>query len=144
MSSQVHQNYSSEVEAFVDRLNMHLQASYTFLSLGFYFNHDNKAMGECEPLFLQIGQEEWGKTQDGIEAAILLEKNLNQALLDLHALGFAYEESHLCDFLENHFLDEEVKFVKKMGDHLTSLRWLSGPQAGLGKYIFENLTFKHD
>lgn len=58
MSSQVHQNYSSEVEAFVDRLNMHLQASYTFLSLGFYFNHDNKAMGECEPLFLQIGQEE--------------------------------------------------------------------------------------
>ena len=31
MSSQVHQNYSTEAEAFVDRLiNMHLQASYTY------------------------------------------------------------------------------------------------------------------
>lgn len=34
MSSQVRQNYSTEVEAFVNRLiNMHLQASYTYLSL---------------------------------------------------------------------------------------------------------------
>ena len=32
-------------------------------------------------------QDEWGKTQDAMEAAINMEKNLNQALLDLHALG---------------------------------------------------------
>ena len=59
--------------------------------------------GSCS-LFQDVqkpSQDEWGKTQDAMEAAILLEKNLNQALLDLHALGFAYEGSHLCDFLEN-------------------------------------------
>ncbi|KAB0388843.1 hypothetical protein E2I00_010821 [Balaenoptera physalus] len=65
-------------------------------------------------------QNEWGKTQDTMEAAILMVKNLNQALLDLHALGSACAGSHLCDFLESHFPDKEVKLIK-MGDHLTNL-----------------------
>ena len=39
MSSQIRQNYSTEVEAAVNRLaNLHLRASYTYLSLSFYFN----------------------------------------------------------------------------------------------------------
>lgn len=45
MSSQIRQNYSTEVEAEVNRLaNLHLQASYTYLSLGFYFNCDDVAL----------------------------------------------------------------------------------------------------
>ena len=42
MSSQIRQNSSTEVEAAVNRLvNMHLRASYTYLSLGFYLTcHD--------------------------------------------------------------------------------------------------------
>ena len=79
-----------------------------------------------------------------MEAALLVEKNLNQALLDLHSLASARGDPHICDFLENHFLDEEVKLIKKMGDHLTNLRRLAGPQAGLGEYLFERLTLKHD
>ncbi|KAB1273377.1 Ferritin light chain [Camelus dromedarius] len=51
-------------------------------------------------------QDEWGKNQDAMEAVIVLEKNLNQALLDLHALGSAHTDPHLCDFREGHFLDE--------------------------------------
>jgi hypothetical protein len=35
-----------------------------------------------------------------MEAALALEKNLNQALLDLHILGSAHTDPHLCDFLE--------------------------------------------
>lgn len=75
---------------------------------------------------------------------LLVEKNLNQALLDLHGLASARRDPHICDFLENHFLDEKVKLIKKMGDHLTNLRRLAGPQAGLGEYLFERLTLKHD
>ena len=78
-----------------------------------------------------------------MEAALLVEKNLNPALLDLHGLAAARRGPHICDFLENHFLDEEVKLIKKMGDHLTNLRRLAGPQAGLGDYLFERLTLKH-
>uniref|UniRef100_A0A4W2DFR9 Ferritin n=1 Tax=Bos indicus x Bos taurus TaxID=30522 RepID=A0A4W2DFR9_BOBOX len=157
MSSQIRQNYSTEVEAAVNRLvNMQLRASYTYLSLGFYFDRDDVALEALlklqnqrggRALFLDVqkpSQDEWGKTQDAMEAALLVEKNLNQALLDLHGLASARGDPHICDFLENHFLDEEVKLIKKMGDHLTNLRRLAGPQAGLGEYLFERLTLKHD
>ncbi|KAM7226984.1 hypothetical protein CapIbe_022059, partial [Capra ibex] len=153
MSSQIHQNYSTEVEAAVNRLvNMKLRASYTYLSLGFkregverLLKLQNQRGGRA--LFLDVqkpSQDEWGKTQDAMEAALLVEKNLNQALLDLHGLASARGDPHICDFLENHFLDEEVKLIKKMGDHLTNLHRLAGPQAGLGEYLFERLTLKHD
>ncbi|EPY73271.1 hypothetical protein CB1_020538001 [Camelus ferus] len=73
-----------------------------------------------------------------------LEKNLKQALLDLQALGSAHTDSHLCAFLGSHLLDEEVRRIKKMGDHLTDLYRLAGPQAGLGGYLFERLTPKQE
>ena len=34
-------------------------------------------------------QDEWNKTLDNKETAMALEKNLSQALVDLHALGSA-------------------------------------------------------
>ncbi|XP_054435515.1 ferritin light chain-like [Pteronotus mesoamericanus] len=157
MSSQIRQNYSSEVEATVNRLaNLHLGAPYTYLSLGFYFDHDDVALHGVGHFFRELAEEkcegserllklqiqrggrillndaakpskdDWGKTQDAMEAALALEKKLNQALLDLHALGSARTDPHLCDFLENYFPDEEVKLIKKMGDHLTNIRRL-GP-----------------
>nr|KAF6409863.1 ferritin light chain [Rousettus aegyptiacus] len=154
MSSQIRQNYSTEVEAAVNRLvNLYLRASYTYLSLGFYFDRDDVALEGMQSqrggraVFQDLqkpSQDEWGRTQDAMEAAMIMEKNLNQALLDLHALGSAHADPHLCDFLETHFLDEEVKLIKKMGDHLTNLRRLACPQAGLGEYLFERLTLKHD
>ncbi|KAB0358614.1 hypothetical protein FD754_002770, partial [Muntiacus muntjak] len=70
-------------------------------------------------LFLDVqksSQDEWDKTQDTMESALLVE-NLNQALLYLHDLGSAHADPHICDFLESHFLDEEVKLIKKMGEH---------------------------
>ena len=79
-----------------------------------------------------------------MEVALLIEKNLNQAFLDLHGLGSASADPHLCDFLENHFLGEEVKLIKKLGDHLTNLCRLAGPHAGLGEYLFKWFTLKHD
>ena len=45
----------------------------------------------------KLSQDEWGKTQDTIEAALLLEKNLEQAILDLHGLG-SVTSPHICDF----------------------------------------------
>lgn len=45
MSSQIHQNYSSEVEATINHLvNLHLQASLYVPTLGFYFNFENVAL----------------------------------------------------------------------------------------------------
>ncbi|EPY74170.1 ferritin light chain [Camelus ferus] len=89
-------------------------------------------------------QAEGGKTQDPVEAAIPLKENLNQALLDLHALGSARPDLYLCDILDSHFLGEDVKLIKKMGKHLTNLCRLASPEAGRGNYLFQRLNLKHD
>ena len=65
-------------------------------------------------------------------------------LLDLHSLPSARRDPHICDFLENHFLNEEVKLIQKMGDHLTNLCRLAGPQTELGGSLLERLLCKHD
>ncbi|XP_057636926.1 zinc finger protein OZF-like [Chionomys nivalis] len=37
----------------------------------------------------------------------------------LHSLDSACKDSHFCDILDNHLLEEEVKLIKKMGNNLT-------------------------
>ena len=64
---------------------------------------------------------------------MVLEKNLSQVLWYLQALGSAHMDLYLSDFLEGHFLDEEVEIIKKVGNHLTNLRrwdWASIPWKG--------------
>lgn len=47
MTSQIRQNYSTNVKVTVDHMvNMHLWVSYTYISLCFYFNHNDIAL-EC-------------------------------------------------------------------------------------------------
>ena len=58
MSSQIRQNYSSEVEAAVNRLvNMQLWASYTYLSLGFYFDRDDVALEGVSHFFRELAKK---------------------------------------------------------------------------------------
>ncbi|KAB0407206.1 hypothetical protein E2I00_000829 [Balaenoptera physalus] len=159
-------------------INLHLQASSTCLSLSCYFEGDKVALtgvgcffrelaeekregsqlllkmqkqwGGCAPV--QDGQklspDEWSTSVDALEAAMAVEKSLNQALLDLHALGSASADAQLCEFLESRFLQVEMKILKKMGDQLTNLRKLAGPEAGplagQGEYLFERLSCPRD
>ncbi|XP_045645082.1 ferritin light chain-like [Ursus americanus] len=87
-------------------------------------------------------QDEWHKTLDTMEAAMVQEKSLNPRLLDLHALGSA-PQTQLGDFLEIHFPDEKVKLIKKMDDHVTNLPKMAVPQEWLGESLLERLTLKH-
>ena len=59
-------------------------------------------------------QCEGGKTADALEATAVMEKNLNEALLGLHALDSACADSQLSDFRESRFRGEQVKLIKKM------------------------------
>lgn len=87
-----------------------------------------------------LSQDVWGKAMNSMEAAIVLGKNLNQALSDLHALHSAGTDAHPCDFLESH-LPEEENLIKKIRT-LWHLCWLAGPQTGLQEYLSERLTLK--
>ena len=58
MSSQICQNYFTEVEAAINRLvNMQLRASYTCLSLGFYFDRDDVALEGVGHFFSELARE---------------------------------------------------------------------------------------
>merc|ERR1711879_1128963 len=70
---------------------------------------------------------EWGSPVDALEAALELEKTVNQSLLDMHKASDG--DAHLCDFLEGEFLDEQVDAIKEISSLVT--KWKrAGP--GLG------------
>ncbi|XP_036595432.1 ferritin light chain-like [Trichosurus vulpecula] len=167
-SSQIRQNFSSEAKAAINRLaTLYLQASYSYLSLGFYFDWDDVALPRVSRFFRELAkdkhegaehlmrlqnqhggrvllqavqkpaQDEWGRSLDAMQAALNLEKDPNQALLKLHALGSSQGDPQPCDFLDSHYLGEEVKLLKRLGNHLTTLHHVQvDPQSGL--------SLKHD
>lgn len=151
-------------------VNMELYASYVYLSMSSYFDRDDVALRHVSEFFRSQSHEErehaekllkfqsqrggrlllqeiksperdaWGTTLDAMEAALKLEKSVNQALLDLHRLASDKGDPHLCDFLETHYLDEQVKAIKVLGDYITNLRRLASDKGGLGEYLFDKHT----
>merc|ERR1712107_257977 len=111
------------------QINMEFYASYVYLSMGSYFNRHDQAlhgfgshfMGESEEerkhgiklmeyqtklggrvVFQDIAKPstmEWGSPAEAMEAALELEKTVNQSLLDLHKCADSKGDAHLCDFL---------------------------------------------
>ncbi|XP_029441542.1 ferritin heavy chain B-like isoform X2 [Rhinatrema bivittatum] len=175
MESQVRQNFHRECEAAINRMvNMELYASYTYLSMSYYFERDDVALHHVAEFFKEQSHEErehaekflkyqnkrggravlqdikkperdeWGNTLEAMQAALQLEKTVNQALLDLHKLASdkaslnpSLPPPQLCDFLENEYLEEQVKAIKKLGDYITNLKRLGVPQNGMGEYLFD-------
>ncbi|XP_026567665.1 ferritin light chain, oocyte isoform-like [Pseudonaja textilis] len=151
-------------------VNQLLQSSYTYLSLSYYYTRDDVALSKFASFFHHLSEEkheqaekfltfqnrrggrvvlqdvkkpeqdEWKNGISAMEAALKLEKTLNQALLDLHQVASRHTDPHLCDFLETHYLDEEVKLIKKLGDHVTNLKRVRAQEEGLGEYLFDRLT----
>uniref|UniRef100_UPI00398F60F3 ferritin, higher subunit-like n=1 Tax=Pristiophorus japonicus TaxID=55135 RepID=UPI00398F60F3 len=89
-------------------------------------------------------QDEWSNGLETMQRALQMEKNVNQRLLDLHKHSTGSTDPHFpsfsCDFLETHYLDEQVKMIKKLGDHITNLKRLGAPENGLGEYLFDKHT----
>merc|ERR1712243_259726 len=57
---------------------------------------------------------EWGSPAEAMEAALELEKTVNQSLLDLHKCADSKGDAHLCDFLEAEYLGEQVDGIKSI------------------------------
>ena len=75
-----------------------------------------------------------------MQCALQLEKNVNQALLDLHKLASEHVDPHLCDFLESHYLNEQVEAIKKLGDHITNLSRMDAQNNKMAEYLFDKHT----
>lgn len=79
-------------------------------------------------------KDEWGSGLEALKDALDLEKEVNGSLLKLHQVATNKNDPHLCDFLENEFLNEQVKSIKELSDMITKLN-RAGP--GLGEFIFD-------
>ena len=161
----IRQNFHDECEKSLNKqINMEMYASYTYLTLYSYFIQHDKALHGFARMFIKNSQEErehslilidyqakrGGKVimedikkpevelktaKDAVEAALKLEKEVNQSLLDLHVLAGEKGDGHLSDFLEEHFLEEQVDSIKEIGDLVTRLE-MAGD--GLGVIYIDN------
>nr|ABH10672.1 ferritin [Haliotis discus hannai] len=163
--TQPRQNFHCESEAGINRqINMELYASYTYQSIGFYFERDDVALPGFSKYFKKASEEErehaeklmkyqntrggrivlqdikkpemdeWGTALESMQVALSLEKNVNQSLLDLHAVASKHSDAQMCDFLESEYLEEQVKAIKEISDHITNLKRVG---AGLGEYMYD-------
>ncbi|XP_042324395.1 LOW QUALITY PROTEIN: ferritin light chain, oocyte isoform-like [Sceloporus undulatus] len=151
-------------------VNQSPHASYKYLSLGLYFNQDDVPLTKFFSFFHHLSEEkheqaekfltfqslhggrvvlqgikkpeqdEWKNRAVTMEVALNLEKSVNQALLDLHQVACCHTDPHLCDFLETHYLDEELKLVKVLGDHMTNLKHVHASEEDLDEYLFDLLA----
>ena len=155
------------------QINLELYASYVYLSMSCYFDRDDVALKNFAKYFLHQSHEErehaeklmklqnqrggriflqdikkpdrddWESGLNAMECALHLEKSVNQSLLELHKLATDKNDPHLCDFIETYYLSEQVKSIKELGDHVTNLRKMGAPEAGMAEYLFDKHTLGH-
>jgi len=146
------------------QINMEFYASYVYLSMAAYFNRDDQALHGFAKFFQKSSDEErdhgmklmeyqakrggrvvfqdiakpssseWGTPLQAMEAALELEKTVNQSLLDLHKASDGKGDAHLCDFLEAEYLGEQVEGIKQIGDLITKIKRAGD---GLGLHIMD-------
>jgi len=146
------------------QINMELYASYCYQSMAFYFDRDDVALPGFAKFFKESSKEErehaeklmefqnkrggrivlqdikkpdrdeWGTGLDAMQVTLGLEKSVNQSLLDLHKVADSHGDAQMTDFLEGHFLQEQVEAIKQIGGYVTNLKRVG---SGLGEYEFD-------
>merc|ERR1711893_156151 len=146
------------------QINLELYASYAYQSMAFHFDRDDVALKGFHKYFKESSKEErehaeilmkfqnqrggrivlqdirkperdeWGSGLEAMQAALALEKSVNQSLLDLHGKAGDHNDAQMCDMIESHFLTEQVEAIKQIGDYITQLK-RTGP--GLGEFMFD-------
>jgi ferritin heavy chain len=146
------------------QINLELYASYVYTAMSHYYDRYDVALKGHRDYFAKMAKEEnehankfmeyqnkrggtivlldikkpqqqsWSSPLEAHETALQLEKDVYQALLELHAFATKHEDPHLSDYLEGEFLDEQVKSIKEYADYITNLKRVG---TGLGEYIFD-------
>nr|ABK91580.1 ferritin 3-like protein [Daphnia pulex] len=146
------------------QINIELNAHYQYMALASYYDRDDVALKGFAKFFKESSEEEhehaeklmkyqnlrggrvvfsainrpaqqeWATPLVAIEFVLNLEKQVNQSLLDLHKVASSHEDPHLTNYLEEHFLDEQVESINKLAKHHTNLVRVGD---GLGVFLYD-------
>lgn len=149
------------------QINMELYASYVYLTMAYHFDRDDVALEGFHNFMKEQSDEErehaqklmkyqnkrggrivlhdikapskleWENHIKALEDALDLEKKVNESLLGIHATASSKNDPHLCDYLEEEFLEEQVKSINEIGKLITNAKRCG---TGLGVYQFDKLT----
>ncbi|XP_059106936.1 ferritin heavy chain-like [Peromyscus eremicus] len=170
-ASQVRQNYHRDCETAVNsHVQEQLYASYVYLSMAFYFDREDVALGNLTSFFLNKSHEctahaemflalqnqrggrislrtvskpdrdDWVGVLPAMERAFQLELTLNQSLVALHQLATSKSDAHLRNFLEKNFLNKQVEVLKEMSRYVTNMRQMGSPEDRTVEYLLGKLT----
>lgn len=156
--------HADSESAINKQINLELYASYVYLSLGYYFDRADVALKGISHYFMQSSdderghakklmtylnkrggkiilediktppRQEWGNAEEAFQVALQLERDVNESLLNVHAIASSHKDANLCDFLETEYLQEQVDSIKSIGDLLTNVRRVG---EGLGIFVFD-------
>lgn len=92
-----------------------------------FMNYQNTRGGKVELRSMlmpdmDIFDEEKGDALSAIEVTLSLEKLNYKKLLALHQVAEEAGDTQMCDFVESHFLEEQVDAIKDVSDMVTELR----------------------
>ncbi|KAK4886363.1 hypothetical protein RN001_002634 [Aquatica leii] len=146
------------------QINLELHASYVYLSMSYYFDRDDVALHGLHKYFKKAShderehaerfmeylnkrggrilltdvsapeKQEWGTACEAMTSALDLEKKVNDSLLTLHSVASGHMDVNMCDFLETHYLQEQVDSIKEIADNVTNLKRVG---EGLGVFMFD-------
>ncbi|XP_041034051.1 ferritin, lower subunit-like [Carcharodon carcharias] len=152
-------------------IGLEYYTSYVYLAMSFYFERDDVALENFAKFFHKLSEverkhaeelikyqkerggriqlesiekperQEWRNGLEATQYALELQKIINESLLDLHHLASDKQDPQMCGFLESNFLTSGVEIMKKLGDHITTLKKLSkGQMSGMGEYLVNKHT----
>jgi len=157
--------HTTSEAAINKQINMELYASYVYMGMSFHYQRDDVALDGVAKFMKDQSDEErehamklmkyqnqrggrvlltrveapsmqeWNGAITGLEAALDLEKKVNESLLALHKLADSNNDPHLTDFLESEYLTEQVESIKQIADMITKLK--RAGTTGLGEHIFD-------
>lgn len=150
-------------KALNDQVNVELGAFYAYTAMGNHFNRNDVALRNVAKLFLKNAEEEREHAQklieynhrrggntsyydikapsafsstfsalDAMQKALDMEIEVNESLLRMHK--HAENDPEFADFIEAHFLHEQVESINMFRGYITNLKMCG---AGLGTYLFD-------
>ncbi|KAJ8661510.1 hypothetical protein O0I10_002776 [Lichtheimia ornata] len=166
------QNFSTEAEDVINsQIQIDQIAQQQYLSTAAYFGRDDIALPGLEKHFLEQAEREgervqllidyqetrggvalikdvpqpkaeYGTANIAIEASLVLEKEVNESLLNMTRVAINSDDREFKHYLKSKHLTERVNAIEKVCKGLTQLQRTKGE--GLGLHLFDQAIYHND